>query len=521
MKAQNLFQTSPASYWLDSTSHTNNPKLNDSIKTDIAIVGGGIVGILCAYLLSQQGAKVCIFEADKILHGTTGHTTAKITSLHDLRYQKIEKLMNKDFAKQYATANETAIKMIQNIAMQHNINCDLKQESSYVYTLEEKFIKQIEAETSITSSFGIKSHYLESIPLPFDVKAAIRFDDQAQFHPLKFLYPLAEIISDFGNKIYEHTRIVDLEQINNTYYLKSSDGFTITCDKVIIASHYPFYNKAGLYFTRLYPTRSYVVAIKAKENYTGGMYISAESVHARSLRSQKLDSDELILIGGEHHKTGQGKDTRIHYQSLLDFANEYFTVQETPYHWSAQDCMSVDDVPIVGQMTPDTPNLYVATGFGKWGMTNSMASAMLLKDLILNVKNYWQDVYDPSRHSLLASTKNFVVENANVAKEFIKGKLSGIPENIDIPKGEGNIIEVDGKRAGAYRDEHGKLHIVNTTCTHMGCELNWNTAEKSWDCPCHGSRFSYDGNVIEGPTSQSLNFDEDTNIAEKLIKDKY
>jgi glycine/D-amino acid oxidase-like deaminating enzyme/nitrite reductase/ring-hydroxylating ferredoxin subunit len=521
MNIRDTFSTSPQSYWLSSILSIDYPKLNDSIKTDIAIVGGGIVGILCAYLLSQQGVKVCIFEADRILHGTTAHTTAKITSLHDLRYHKIEKSMSKQFAQQYATANETAIKMIQNIASQHNINCDLKQESSYVYTLEEKYIKQIEAEASIASTLGIESHYLEQTPLPFDIKAAIRFDNQAQFHPLKFLLPLAQIISDSGNQIYERTRIVDLEYSNKIYYLKSSEGFSVTCDKVIIASHYPFYNKTGLYFSRIYPARSYVIAIKTKEKYPGGMYISAEDIHTRSLRSQNDDKGELILIGGEHHKTGQGEDTRIHYKALLDFAKEYFIVQNIPYHWSAQDCMSVDDIPIVGQMTKDTPNLYVATGFGKWGMTNSMASAMLLRDLILNVKNYWQDVYNPSRHSLLASAKTFVTENANVAKEFIKGKLSQTPENINIKKGEGKVIEMNGQRVGAYRDEDGKLYVINITCTHMGCELNWNSAEKSWDCPCHGSRFSYTGNVIEGPACMPLNFDEDTNIVEKLIKDDY
>jgi len=411
--------------------------------------------------------------------------------------------------------------MFQNIATHHNINCDLKQESSYVYTLEEKFIKQIEEETSITSTLGIKSYYLENIPLPFNVKAAIRFDNQAQFHPLKFLLPLAEIISNSGNQIYEYTRIVDLEYANQMYYLKSGDGLSITCDKVIITSHYPFYNKAGFYFSRIYPTRSYVVAIKAKEKYPGGMYISAEDIHTRSLRSQNYDNGELILIGGEHHKTGQGEDTRIHYKALLDFAKEYFSIQNIPYRWSAQDCMSVDDVPIVGQMTPDMPNLYVATGFGKWGMTNSMASAMLLKDLILNVKNYWQDVYNPLRHSLLASAKTFVVENTNVAKEFIKGKISRIPENIEIAKGEGKIAEIAGQRAGVYRDENGEIHIVNTTCTHMGCELNWNSAEKSWDCPCHGSRFSYTGDILEGPACKPLDLNEDTNIIEKLTKDEY
>ncbi|NMC56269.1 MAG: FAD-dependent oxidoreductase [Eubacteriaceae bacterium] len=517
---QDIISTPPSSYWIASTQQTNYPKFTDNIKVDVAIVGGGIVGILCAYFLSNQGVKTAVFDADKILKGTTGHTTAKITSQHELRLQKIQQISN-NYAQQYAAANETAIRMFENIIKQHNIDCNFIWDSAYVYTRQDSYIEQIQKEAHLASTLGITASYLQSTPLPLDIKAAVRYDNQAKFHPRKFLLPLADIITKSGSQIFEQTRIVDLEHENNTYYLKTIDNLQITADKVIIASHYPFFNKAALYFSRIYPERSYIVAIKAKENYPGGMYITAETPPGRSIRSQQTENGEIILVAGEHHKTGQGEDTINHYKNLVLFAKEHFTVTDMPFHWSAQDCMSVDDIPLVGHYTDDTENLFVATGFGKWGMSNGMASAMLLSDLILGKPNQWQDVYSPSRHDIMASAKTFVVENANVAKELIKGKIESVPNNIEIKNGDGKVIEINGQRAGAYRDEQGKLHIVNTTCTHMGCELNWNSAEKTWDCPCHGSRFGIDGDIIEGPAVRHLDLDEHTDTLEKLFKDEY
>lgn len=473
------FKKPPQSYWMASISRSEYPALNQDLKADIAIVGGGITGILCAYFLNKEGLNPIILEADRILQGTTGHTTAKITSQHGLIYNKIKTQLGEKLAKQYADANETAIQMFKQIADENNIDCDYQPQSAYIYTLQDKYISKISDEADTAASLGIKAAYVEETPLPFPVKAAVRFDDQAQYHPLKFLMPLAKIISDNGVQIFERTRVVDIEENssyeNSSYALTTERGNKISADKVIIASHYPFYNKPALYFARIYTERSYAIAIKAKEKYPGGMYISAEDP-TRSLRSLHSDNGELIIVGGEHHKTGQGPDTRKHYETLVDFANSIFTLEDIPYRWSTQDCMTLDDVPYVGHFTSDTPNLYIATGYGKWGMTNSMASA-----------------------------KNFVVENLNVAEKLIEGK----------------IIQVDGQRAGAYRDEQGTLHLVNTTCTHMGCELQWNSAEKTWDCPCHGSRFTYEGDIVEGPAVKPLSRYNDVNTIEKVIKDQF
>ena len=484
------FKKLPQSYWMASTPQAEYPTLNQDIKVDVAIVGGGIAGILTSYLLNQRGVKVAILEADHILQGTTGHTTAKITSLHGLKYSKIKSKMSEEMAKQYADANESAIRMFEKIAHENQIECDYVPESAYVYTLQDEYVDKIRDEADAAASLGIQATYLEEIPLGFPIKAAVRFDNQARFHPRKFLLPLAKKLTEGGGQIFEQSRIVEIEK-DEKYILSTKDKKKITAQKVIIASHYPFLNKPGFYFTRIYPERSYVVAIKAKDKYPGGMYINAEEP-THSLRSQESSNGELILVGGENHKTGQSKDTEKHYQALADFANKKFAVEDIPYRWSTQDCMTMDEVPLVGQFTSETPNMYVATGYGKWGMTNSMASAMILKNLIIDGSSPWQDVYSPLRKTIMASAKNFVVENLNVAKELIEGKISPPSSS-----------------------------TVNTTCTHMGCEVSWNTAERSWDCPCHGSRFSEKGDVIEGPAAEPLSSHKDVKTIEKLVIEKF
>jgi len=519
IKEQKNFKRPPQPYWIASTPKTKYPALDNDVKVDVAIVGGGITGITCAYLLKKEGLRIAVLEADRIAQGTSGHTTAKITSQHGLIYNKIITQMGRELAKQYADANESAISVIKKIAVDNNIACDYISQPSYVYTQQDEYVQKIADETEAALSLGIKASYEEKIPFPMPIKAAVRFDNQAQFHPRKYLLALAEAIPGNGCYIFEQSRAVDIEE-NGKYVITTAQGKKVTAEKVIIASHYPFYNKPGLYFTRIYPERSYVIAIRAKEKYPGGMYINAEDP-ARSLRQQDTEEGELILVGGDHHKTGQGEDTVKHYEALIDFANEIFTVESIPYRWSTQDCMTLDDLPYVGHFTSDTPNMYIATGFGKWGMTNSTVSAIILRDLIIKGESPWQEIYNPSRKTILSSTKNFIVENLNVVQQLIDGKLEALPDNVEIKPGEGKVIKVNGQRTGAYRDEQGTLHLINTTCTHMGCELNWNSAEKSWDCPCHGSRFTYEGDIIEGPAVKPLSANKDVNTIEKVFKDEY
>ncbi|MCR3923029.1 MAG: FAD-dependent oxidoreductase [Firmicutes bacterium] len=492
----------PNPYWLASTPTTNYPQLADEISADVAIIGAGITGLTCAYLLKSEGITVAVVDADHVCQGTTGHTTAKITSQHGLIYSKIKQQMGHEAAQQYAVANETAIRKIEELIRVRKIDCNFRSQNAYLYTEREGYIKKIEEEAKLAAQLGIEASVTEEIDLPIKIKAALCFAQQAQFHPRKYLLSLALDIPGNGSYIFEQSRIVDIDD-KKKYVLKTSAGHRLNADKVIIASHYPCYNKAGLYFARIYQERSYVVTVKTSNPYPGGMYITAEEP-GRSFRSLESEEGELIMVGGQHHKAGQGIDTREHYKKLAQFAQATYPDAQFRYRWSTQDCMTLDGVPYAGQFLPSTPNLFLATGYGKWGMTNSMVSAMIIRDLIVKGESPWQHVYNPSRQTIAASAKTFVVETLNVANQLVEGKLSGAPTDADIKPGEAKVVIIDGDKVGAYRDEQGTLHLVDTTCTHLGCELHWNAAELSWDCPCHGSRFTYEGEIIEGPTVKPL-----------------
>ena len=514
------FRKSSESYWIASTAKKDYPPLKEDIKVDIAIVGGGMVGVTTAYQLRNEELNIAILEADNLLSSTTAHTTGKLTSQHSLIYDKIKSQRGKELARQYADANEAAIKEVKRIADEHGIDCDYLSESAYIYTEDDKYIGKIKDEVEAASSLGIKASYIEDIPFDIAIKAGVKFENQAQFHPRKFLLGLADIIDNDGVAIYEDSRVVNMEEDEGDYLLMTSQGKKVRARKVIIASHYPFYNKPSMYYARIYVERSYILAIKAKEKYPSGMYINAEEP-SRSLRNQDTKDGELILVVGETHKSGQGEDTSIHYENLLNFASQLFTIEDVPYRWSTQDCMTVDGVPYIGYYTDDSPNLYIATGFQKWGMTNSIVSAMILKDLIVEGESPWQDVYNPSRKTITASAKELISQGVNVAGQLIDGKLSKLPDELDLELGEAQVYKSDGERIGVFKDDEGKLHFVDTTCTHMGCELNWNSAEKSWDCPCHGSRFTYGGDIIQGPAVRPLNFGDDVNTLKKLIKEDF
>lgn len=500
------FENPPQPYWITSTRSTDYPVLDHDIKVDVVIVGGGIVGITAAYLLKQENIKVAIIEADRVVQGTTGHTTAKITSQHDLIYSKLIKHLGKEKAQQYAQANEHAINFIEELIVKKKIDCDFSRQPAYVYTQTEKYIRQISSEVEAASSLGIKASYLEDLPLPFGIKAAECFADQAQFHPRKYILALAKDIPGDGSEIFEKTRAIDFHE-NKSCTVITENGYKVFADKMIIASHFPAYGSSGYYFGRMYPERSYAVGIKIKEKFPGGMYITAEGP-GRSLRFTPYKDGKLVIVAGERHKTGEGSNTNLHYKNLIDFAKEIYESPEILFRWSAQDYTTLDDVPYVGNITSKSSNVYVATGFRKWGMTNGTAAAILLKDLIVKGENPWTPVFSPARFESDPMIKNIITTNINVAKHLIGDKLRLIREDTDIAPGEAKVIKQDGKKVGIFKDKKEKIHAVNAICTHMGCDLAWNAAELSWDCPCHGSRFTYEGDIIEGPALKSLRTDE-------------
>ncbi|KLU60717.1 gamma-glutamylputrescine oxidoreductase [Peptococcaceae bacterium CEB3] len=365
--ANEFGQKRPESFWLISAPSTDYPSLDEDRKADVAVIGGGMAGITAAYLLVNEGLNVVLLEADRIARGTTAHTTAKLTSQHGLIYEQIRNQMGEEKARQYAEANEEAIRFVAQLIEENKIDCDFGRQAAYVYTLDETFIPKIEKEQQAAASLGIKAFYQTEIPLPLPVKAALRFDEQAQFHPRKYLLALAAKIRERGGFLFENSKVIDIEG-DGPYTLLTANHKKVTTPVVIQATHYPCHNLPGLYFTRLYTERAYAVAAKIAAPFPGGMYINAEQP-ARSLRALPTDEGERVLVVGEKHKTGHGQDLAEHYYNLMAFAQELFPVEEFSWRWSTQDVSTVDDVPYIGRMTAEHPNIYLATGFRKWGMT--------------------------------------------------------------------------------------------------------------------------------------------------------
>lgn len=492
------------SYWLDSTSQTNYPTLNKDIQADVAVIGGGITGITAACLLKNDGLKVALIEADRIAQGTTGHTTAFVTSQHNMIYNKLINNFGFEKAKQYADANQKAIDFIENMIDKYSIDCDFYRLPAYTYITDETYIDQAKAEAEAAKSLGIDAKFVENLNLPFPIKGSVCFENQAQFHPRKYLLKIAENISDKDNQIYEHTRIVDIER-DDLYTLVTDTGFKISAPKVVLASHFPFYDGLGLYFAKLRPQRSYVVTAKVKNELPKGTFVAGGN-EGWYFRSQKYRDGQMLIVGGQDHKTAHGGDMAKHYLNLKNYAENTFDVDKFLYVWSTQDYITIDGVPYAGRLTSESENIYVGTGYGEWGMTNGTAAAGIIRDLIVRGESPYEEIYSPSRSVLTNGFANLVKENFDVAAQLIKGKLQTGEYDIDLKNDEAKVVELDGDRYGAYKDKNGNLHLVDITCTHLGCELKWNSAEKTWDCPCHGSRFTFEGDIVEGPAVTRLNY---------------
>lgn len=426
------------SIWAKTTM-PSFPRLNGDMDTDILIIGGGIAGVLTAYFLHQSGANYLLVEKDRLCRGVTQNTTAKITAQHGLLYHKIVNSRGTETAQKYLRANQTALETYAQLC--EKIDCHFERKDNYVYAAERR---KLEDELRALQAIGYPAELRENLPLPLETAGAVKFSQQAQFHPLQFL---AEIVQ--GLHIYENT--VVREMIGSTAV---TNGGRIRAKKVIVTTHFPFINKHGSYFLKLYQHRSYVIALEGAQN-VDGMYVD-ESRTGLSFRNY----DNLLLLGGGSHRTGKkGGD----WQELRVFAGIHYPRVREVACWATQDCMSLDGVPYIGPYSRRTPHLYVASGFNKWGMTGAMAAAQLLHDQVLGKENDWADVFDPSRSIL----KPQLLVNGWEAVT--------------------NLLTPTKKR-----------------CPHLGCALHWNEAERTWDCACHGSRFSQQGKVLDNPANGDL-----------------
>lgn len=425
------------SIWQKSARLPSFPKLEGNVKTDVLIIGGGIAGILTAYFLKQSGVDCILVEKQRICSGTTGHTTAKITFQHGLIYHKLLKSYGLETAQKYLQANSLAFEQYAELCQK--IDCDYERKNNYVYSVDD--IGVLEQELTALAKIGYHAQFNEELPLPFQTSGAVMFPDQAQFHPLKFLSAIAEHLP-----IYENTFVQEMR--GNTAV---TDGGSISAKAVVVATHFPFINKHGSYFLKLYQHRSYVLALKDAQDMEG-MYVD-ENKTGLSFRNY----GDYLLLGGGGHRTGKKGGN---WAELRHFAQQHYPNAKEYCHWAAQDCMSLDDMPYIGRYSGRTVQLFTATGFNKWGMTGAMLSAMLLSDIVQGKKSEYADIFSPSRSILKPQL-------------FVNGM-----------EAVANLLTFTGRR-----------------CPHLGCALHWNAAEHSWDCACHGSRFDEDGKVLDNPAN--------------------
>jgi glycine/D-amino acid oxidase-like deaminating enzyme/nitrite reductase/ring-hydroxylating ferredoxin subunit len=493
------------SLWVATTPDTDYPRLEQDLNVDVAVLGGGITGITTAYLLKEAGKTVALLEANRIVRGVTGYTTAKLTVGHGLVYSQLLKTSGEDATRTYAASNAAAIEHVALLVDELRIDCDFERTSNFVYTEADDQVEVIRDEVTAARRAGVDADFTTDTDLPFPIVAAVRVDGQAQFHPRKYLLPLAATLSGDGSHVFEQTRAREVQEQKDRCVVLTETN-RITAQHVVVATHLPFLDR-GLFFAKAHPAMSYAVAADVAEGAAPrGMYLSTNHP-TRSIRSTpSAVGRRTLVVGGEGHKPGLEHDTRRRYEALEQFVRERFDVDHVEHSWSTHDYIPVDGLPYIGPLTRRSHRVYVATGFAKWGLTKGTLSAMLITDTILGRSNPWARLYDARRLKPVASARSFAKENGQVALHFVGARLKRreAAEEVELQPNEGRVVRVGRRHLATYRDGGGTLHALSARCTHLGCLVEWNTAERTWDCPCHGSRFAATGAVIEGPAVTPL-----------------
>ncbi|THE65294.1 FAD-dependent oxidoreductase [Salinadaptatus halalkaliphilus] len=491
------------SLWLASTIEDDDRQvstLEDPASVDVAVVGAGIAGLSTALELRERGQSVAVLERDRVASGVTGKTTAKLTSQHGVIYDHLRNAFGPRQASQYARLQEDAIETVERRIDDLGIECGFERVPSYLYSNEPDEIRR---EVEAARAAGLEASYVTSVP-PFErAQAAVKFEDQAWFHPRKYLLAVTdELRADDDALVAERTRVTNIDP--GSPCRVRTDGPTVTARRVVVATGFPILDRAG-YFARMHPKRSYVLALRLDGRAPEAMYYRS-SENYRSVRTHRDAGGEFLLVGGENHKTGQGGSTAERYRRLYRWARERFPVESVAYRWSTQDYVAADKVPLVGPIGPATEHVSVATGFRGWGMTNGVAAGTLLADLLTGESPATADLFDPLRFTPTTSLGTTLTENADAMSQFATDWARALLESDRIPlePGEGTIVRRNGRPIACARDADDDIHAVSAVCTHMGCLLEWNDAEASWDCPCHGSRYDPDGTVLEGPATDDL-----------------
>ena len=456
------------SLWIDSVKSfkTNFNSLDKNIEVDVCIVGGGITGISTAYLLAKAGLKVCILEKDKVAHHTTGNTTAKITSQHGLFYDYLINTFSHDFAKGYLDANQEAIGNIKNIIDSENIDCDFEVQDNYVFAGLKDEVAKIKQEVLAVNSLGLGAEFVDSVSIPVASYGAIKFPNQAQFNPVKYVYGLCKCIIANNGLICENSKVFDIKKSNDSYVTYTENNKVIS-KYVVLASHYPIINVPGFYFLKMYQEASYIIGVETDSPLFDGMYINTKSPIS-SFRTAIYNDKRIVLIGSSEHKVGVKEDLSNCYTNLENFAKSLYPDAKVLFRWETQDCISLDKIPYIGEFSNVMPNMYVATGFKKWGMTTSNVAANIICDKILGRENKYENIFLSTRFKPIKNGTEFTNMLKQVSTSLVIDKFKIPDETLsEIKNDEGKIVEIDNVKIGVYKDSTGKFFALKPICTHL------------------------------------------------------
>lgn len=469
---------------------------------DVVIIGGGITGITTALLLQKAGKRCVVVEANNIGFGTTGGTTAHLNTFLDSSYAQITRNFSAEDAELMATGARQAIDLIRQHIEQYNILCLFKELPGFLFSVDEKQSKELEEIVAAAQKAGVKADFTNTTILPIPYQKIALFENQAQFNPMQYLYGIAKAFEEAGGVLLQNCRMLHAED-NEMVEVITTKG-NIRCRQLIYATHIP--PGVNLLHFRCAPYRSYVIGVElARGEYPDGVAYDMNDPY-RYYRTQEINGRPYLIVGGEDHKTGHEDNTEACFRRLESHVRSFFEVKEVAYKWSSQYFEPTDGLPYIGHLPGHPENIFVATGFGGNGMILGTLSAILLCDLLVKGNSPWEELLDPNRIKPVAGFANFVKESADVVGKLVGGLFpeAKLPELADIAFDEARVVEYEGKKMGIYKDPRGKVYAIDPGCTHIKCTVQWNGAEKTWDCPCHGSRFSYTGEVLTGPARKSL-----------------
>ncbi|SHH95126.1 Glycine/D-amino acid oxidase [Sporobacter termitidis DSM 10068] len=490
------------SYWNQTAVRPHCPSLGESTETDVLIIGGGITGVTCAYCLAQKGVKPMLIEAGALCGGTTGNTTGKVTLQHGIIYSKIIGKYGLGAAMDYAGSQREAVDFVRRTVEKEAIDCQLRENTAYIYASAEGDVAAVEEEHEAAVKAGIDASLLRNPDFPVPNFIMTGFKDQVVFHPVRYVAGLAGAAQAQGAVLYDRTKAVKIEN-GDVKAVTCEDGSVIRARHVVQATQYPVYDGPNLFFARLYPKRTYAIAVRAERDWPDGSFINA-GAPARSFRTHVENGERILIVVGEGHDTGRDSgDQTEHFENLMQYADRLAGVREVVAMWSAQDYETPDQLPYIGRLSENS-TIYVAAGFRKWGLSSGSLAGSMLADLITTGGCKHEKLYSKMRPDLFSSPANALQGALSPIVELIKSKLEGTEDLKGLQPGEGRVIRFKGEKAGVYRDLNDDVTILDITCTHMGTELNFNNAEKTWDCPAHGGRYAHDGKLLEGPPKNPL-----------------